>query len=217
MGSQLPPFTEIQFRREIATISPVELPNSVLDSLFLHYNELRRWNPRLSLVGPGTAYDMINRHYGESLAALPWIRPTDRRLVDIGSGGGFPGLVIAAACPALSGCALRVTLVESKERKWAFLRSVIRRSGLSCDCLNARVRRPLPGEFFHEIDVVTCRALMVSPGLLEALCESSPRVRILLWLGESAPRLPAGLEVSRELVLAGSRHRRILEICRVGS
>ncbi|MCP4660539.1 MAG: hypothetical protein GY856_34500, partial [bacterium] len=163
------------------------------------------------------AHDLLARHYGESLAALPWIRPGDRRLVDIGSGGGFPGLVIAAACPALAGCALRVTLVESKERKWAFLRAVIRRSGLSCDCLNARVGHPLPGEFPHEIDVVTCRALMVSPGLLETLCDNSPRVRFLFWLGESTPRLPAGLEVSRELPLAGSRHRRILEVCRVGS
>ncbi len=216
MGSQLPPFTEIQFHREIAAISPLELPDSTLDALFLHYTELRRWNLRLSLVGPGAAHDILVRHYGESLAALPWIRTNDRSLVDIGSGGGFPGLVIAAACPTLGGCPLRVTLVESKERKWAFLRAVIRRSGLSCDCLNARVGRPLPGEFPHEIDIVTCRALMVSPGLLEAICESSPRVRFLFWRGESMPELPAGLEVSRELALAGSRNRRILEVRRIG-
>ncbi len=217
MGSQLPPFTETRFCRELARISPVELPESVLHALYLHYLELRRWNPRLSLVGPGTASEILLRHYGESLAALPLIRTTDRNLVDLGSGGGFPGLVLAAACPALPGCALRVTLVESKERKWAFLRTVIRRSGLSCDCLNARVGRPLPGEFPHEIDVVTCRALMISPGLLEALCERSPRARYLFWLGEATPQLPAGLRASRELPLAESLHRRILEVCRVGS
>lgn len=206
--------SEREFGREIVRVSPVELTAAAVGLLFRHYAELRRWNRRLSLVGPGTASEVILRHYGESLAALPLLGPTDVTLVDLGSGAGFPGLVIAAAN---SNPALRVTLVEARERKWAFLRSAIRHCGLSCQCLNARVERPLPGVLSSEIDVVTCRALALSPGILARLCARSPRARFLLWRGESVPPFPPGLAIRREIGLAGSRQRRISEVCQVES
>ena len=209
MGSPLPPLTLRQFRDQLKRLSPVELPNGACAALHLHYAELRRWNLRLSLVGPGTAPEILSRHYGESLAALPLIRPADRKLVDLGSGAGFPGLVLAAARPRLE-----VTLVEARQRKWAFLRSCLRHSGLSCSCLNARVGRLLPEGFPTEVDLVTSRALAITPDVLEAVVESSPRARFLLWQGKSPPALPPGLAVNRELTLEGSEHRKILEIGR---
>ncbi len=209
MKRSLPPYTASAFGSRLRELCPGELSGSAVTALFEHYAELRRWNPRLSLVGPGTASEVLSRHYGESLAALPLIEAADRRLVDLGSGAGFPGLVLAAARPGLE-----VTLVESRQRKWAFLRSSCRRSGLSCRCLNARVRRPLPEGFPTGADVVTSRALAIDQEIYGALFESSPQVRFLLWLGESTPRLSPGLEVRREVALQGSQHRRIVEICR---
>lgn len=209
MRRALPAYTASAFARRLRELCPDELSDSAATPLFRHYTELRRWNPRLSLVGPGTVPEVLIRHYGESLAALPLIEATDRKLADLGSGGGFPGLVLAAARPRLE-----VTLVEARLRKWAFLRSACRRSGLSCRCLNARVGRPLPEGFPAGVDVVTSRALTIDQEILEALLESSPQVRLLLWRGESIPRLLPGLAVSREVSLEGSEHRRILEICR---
>ena len=207
MGSALPAISESWFRERLQGLSPSPCPDTTLRALFEHYGELRRWNHRLSLVGPGTAGEILERHYGESLVALRLLRRRDRSLLDVGTGGGFPGLVLAAARPGLD-----VTLLEPRQRKWAFLQAAVRRGGLSCRCLDARVELPLPPVIPGDLDVVTCRALKLSPRQLEALYQRSPRVRFLLWCGAEPPDLPAGWRRRRELPLAGSAHRRILEI-----
>ena len=220
MGSVLPALDPDDFRARLAELAPLELSDSAFRAFFQHYEELRRWNARLSLVGPGTAHEVLPRHFGESLAALPLIQPDDREILDLGSGGGFPGIVLAAAL-ADRARPPRLTLVEARERKWSFLRTVIRRTGLSCRCLNARVRSPLPDEIRRQfeidrVDLVTCRAVALSPDLFEALLEGAPRARFLLWCGSGAPTLPAHLEVRRSLDMPGSRSRRLLEIVRNG-
>ncbi len=206
MGSQLPFLTAAQFRQRVLDVSP-GCPAEVPDTLYGHYTELRRWNKRLSLVGPGTAHEVVERHYGESLAAVPLIQSSDRSLLDVGSGAGFPGLVLAAALPSLN-----AVLVESRERKWAFLRTAIRRCGLSSRCLNVRVQRPLSKDLPPEVDVVTCRAVSLSGELLETLFEAFPLSRFLLWCGAKRPELPDLYKVEREIALKGSSRRRLLEI-----
>ena len=206
MGSRLPFLTEGQFHQRLLQACP-GCSDAISSTLYIHYSELRRWNRRLSLVGPGTASEVVERHYGESLAALPLVRSSDHSLLDIGTGAGFPGLVLAAALTSL-----RVILVEPRERKWAFLRTAVRRCGLSSQCLNVRVGLPLPKELPREIDIVTCRAVSFSPKLLETLTHGFPRVRLLLWCGTRAPELPGSCRVVREMALAGSTSRRILEV-----
>lgn len=205
-------------KRELPRVSPQEFATALdgvapglsvasTTALFEHYEELRRWNPRLSLIGPGTVEEVIERHYGESLAALPLIRAEDQNLLDLGSGGGFPGLVLAAALPDR-----QVILVEARQKKWTFLRTAIRRGGLSSICLNARVEGSLPQETPDTIHVVTCRAVAVTPKFLSLARDHSPKVRFLLWLGSSQPELPEGMSVLNEVPLRGSTHRRIVEI-----
>lgn len=206
MGSPLPALTECQFHEGLLRLAPA-CSEASLRALYLHYCELRRWNPRLSLVGPGTADHVVERHYGESLAALPLIRSGDRVLLDIGTGAGFPGLVLAAARPELT-----AVLTEPRQRKWAFLKTAVRRCGLSCKCLDVRVESPLPRGLPREIDIVTCRALAIPPELFEVLGGLSPQIRFLIWSGIEAPQLPAGYLVHRELRLERSSHRRILEV-----
>lgn len=216
MGSALPEIPEEEFRRRLATSAPAS--PSLASSLYAHYRELRRWNPRVSLVGPGDAAEIVERHYGESLAGLELLEPGDRTLVDVGSGAGFPGMILAAARSA-AGPPLEVTLIEPREKKWLFLKAASRRLGLSSRCLDARVDRVLPAGIPDTIDVVTCRALAVVPRLFELFFEHSPRTRFLLWYGEGEPDLPQhlpgspglALAVTREVPLAGER-RRILEI-----
>lgn len=210
MGSALPELTMNDFRGRLAEVSGLSLSLEITTALWTHYEELRRWNRRLSLVGPGTALEVIERHYGESLLGLEFLGSKPGNLVDIGSGGGFPGIVLATAASHL-----KVTLVEPKQKKWAFLSTCIRRCGLlSCQAVNARVERPFPPNLHlpSSIDWISVRALVVPSELFEAFSEHSPNARFLVWCGKDDPDLPTGWSVDRELPIDASAHRRVLDI-----
>src|SRR5258708_35932431 len=131
MGAKLPAISRAEFERGIAAVSPEPVTAEVMAALYAHYLELARWNERLGLIGRGTVDEVLVRHYGEALGALPLIPPATRRAVDLGSGAGFPGLVLAAARPDLE-----MTLVEARERKWSFLVAAARKACVPCPCLN---------------------------------------------------------------------------------
>lgn len=208
MSAPLPNLSLDDFRRRLEAASPVPVSERTLEALFAHYRELRRWSPALSLVGPAASSDIVERHYAESLEGVPLIPAEARTLVDVGSGAGFPGFVLAAALPALE-----VTLVEPRERRWAFLLAACRRAALPCRCLDARVEDPLPPGFPERIDVVTVRALKLSPDVLGALGgRLTGRGRILVWAGEAEPEPAPGLVLGRTREIAGSEHRRIVEL-----
>jgi 16S rRNA (guanine527-N7)-methyltransferase len=215
LSAELPDLGRREFVEAITGLSPRPLPPGAADRLWTHYSELVRWNRRLSLVGPGTASDVLRRHYGESLAALPLLGGEDRRLVDVGSGAGFPGFVLAAARPDME-----VTLVEATQKKWSFLALVCEKTALPCRCLNARVNQALAGELPQQIDVVTTRAVKLSGADVEALVRRlSSRGRFLLWSSRgagSATRdvLPGrvALHPGREERLSGSERRHIVEL-----
>ena len=200
MGAELPDLNHDDFVGRLRRAAPGELGAGSAEALWQHFQELRRWNPRLSLVGPGTAEEVVERHYGEALAALPLIGEA-KTLLDVGSGGGFPGLVLAAARPDLA-----VTLVETQERKWAFLQAAARRARLSCQCLNARVGAALEMPL---VDLVTSRAVRLTPALVANLAAVSRRM--LLWSGADEPTPPAGWQSARRVPLVGSEQRRIVE------
>lgn len=206
----LPPLADGELARELSLLSPEPLSDATVRALSVHYEELRRWNRKLSLVGPGTVAETLERHYGEALAALPLIPVTARTLVDIGSGAGFPGFVLAAARPELD-----VTLVEPRERKWAFLRAAVRRASLSSHCLNARVGLQLPEGLPPEIDVVTLRALKLEPTVMATLAERlSPKGRFLLWVGAEPPHLPSGWELAGQEIFPRAQARRVVALRR---
>jgi 16S rRNA (guanine(527)-N(7))-methyltransferase RsmG len=213
MPFALPPISLSDFSQALAACSPEPLSGSAEAALYAHYQELSRWNQRLSLVGPGTAGEIVERHYGEALAALPLVPRSARCGLDIGSGAGFPGLVLAAARPDLT-----MALAEARERKWAFLAAAARRASLPCRCLNVRVGAPLPAGLPERLDVVTARALKLGPEVLAALAERlEVDGRVLLWVGEENPELPPELSPSGSIKLAGSRIRRILQLQRTPS
>lgn len=213
MHFALPSISRADFQAGLEWLSPESLPEQAVDSLYAHYEELSRWNQRVALIGPGTADEVLARHFGESLAALPLLSPDARVGVDVGSGAGFPGLVLAAARPWLE-----ITLVEARERKWSFLLSAVRKASLPCRCLNARVGVPLPAGLPETIDFVTARALKLEPDVLQAFAERlGPEGQILLWVGKEDPDLPPGLTPAGSVKLEGSERRRILELRRSDS
>ncbi|HKI86495.1 MAG TPA: 16S rRNA (guanine(527)-N(7))-methyltransferase RsmG [Thermoanaerobaculia bacterium] len=211
MGFDLPALSRGELGARLRDLSPEPLSDEVIGGLAAFYEELRQWNRRLSLIGRGTRGEVLERHFGESLAALPLLPTDGGALVDLGSGAGFPALVLAVARPRW-----KVTLIESRQRKWAFLESVKRRAGLSCRCLNARVGPALPQGVPAQIDVITVRAVELSERLLAPL---RPRLdeeaRLLCWRGVSETPELRGFAPGREIRLAHSENRRIVELVTV--
>ena len=205
----MPELSPAEFSRRLRAVSPEPLSERTVDALAAHYRILLRWNRQVSLVGPGTLESAVETHYGESLAALPMLGDVrDRTIVDIGSGAGFPGFVLAAARPDA-----RLVLVEARERKWSFLKAVALESGLSFDCVLGTVDRSLPNGFPPRVDYVTLRALKLSMHAWESLSRPlAEDARVLIWAGREAPSIPPSWRVSRELPLAASHSKRILEL-----
>ncbi len=93
-----------------------------VDALEAHYNLLTRWNARLNLTRIEPVEDAVRLHYCESLFVGTRLPAGKLRIVDVGSGAGFPGIPIAIVRPECT-----VTLVESHQRKGVFLREASRK------------------------------------------------------------------------------------------
>ncbi len=213
MAFEIPQLPPEEFFRQIADVSPETLTVAASEALYGHYCELRRWNRSLALVGRGTVNEIVSRHYGESLAALALIPVEPGIAVDLGSGAGFPGFPLAATRPAL-----KMVLVEARERKASFLLAAARRTSLPLRCLNARVDLPLPPDFPESLALVTVRAMKVAPILLEGIGRRLEQGgRILLWTGDQTNEPIPGLEFARSISLTGSVRRRIVELVRAKS
>lgn len=123
---------------------------------------LLAWQRRINLIAASTESQLWTRHVADSLQLLA-LAPQARIWVDLGSGGGFPGLVIACALAETAGA--RVHLVDSSAKKAAFLRAAVRATGASATVHAARIDdfvRSAP----EPIEVVTARALAPLPELL---------------------------------------------------
>ncbi|HZD52810.1 MAG TPA: 16S rRNA (guanine(527)-N(7))-methyltransferase RsmG [Woeseiaceae bacterium] len=127
-----------------------ELPAGAIDRMLELLCELSRWSARMNLTAVRDPKDMVVRHVLDSLAARPYVKGP--RVVDIGTGAGFPGLPIAIAEPALE-----LVLLDRNARKIAFVRHVVSKLGLpNAAAVQSAAEDYAPGERF---DTVLCRAL----------------------------------------------------------
>ncbi len=122
---------------------------------------LTKWQGSINLVAPNTLGDLWQRHIEDSLQLLPLLPDRAQAFVDLGSGGGFPGLVLAIALKSTRPDA-RMTLIESDARKGAFLNEAIRATGANARVITGRINDIAPSG----ADVVTARALAPLPRLL---------------------------------------------------
>ena len=143
--------------------------------------ELEKWNRSINLVARNTTRaDLIERHFLDSLALLPLVDRLEpgQSLVDVGTGAGFPGLVLAVARPDRP-----VVLVEPRQKRVSFLRHLIRVLAVT----NAGIRpgrlEDFPGLPDQRPGLITSRALM-EPDRFLALCapflDRSARVLLML-------------------------------------
>lgn len=121
-----------------------------------------KWNRSINLAAPSTLDDVWRRHILDS-AQLARIAPAAMRWVDLGSGGGFPGLVLGFLLAERPGAA--IDLVESNRKKASFLQSVIGRFSLPARVLARRIDDSYP--LVSAPEIVTARALAALPDLLD--------------------------------------------------
>lgn len=132
------------------------------ERLALLVAELERWQVAKNLVSGATLADVWTRHVADSLQ-IARLAPDAKTWLDLGSGGGFPGLVIGICLAEIPGG--RIHLVESNSRKCAFLRHAARVTGAPVTVHAARIEDVI-GDFTGQVDVVTARALAPLPQLL---------------------------------------------------
>jgi len=131
--------------------------------LALYVELIGRWRKVANLISEASFAEVWTRHIADS-AQLLALAPQARRWVDIGSGAGFPGIVIAIQLADVAGA--RVHCIESDRRKCAFLREVVRATGVPAEIHAARIESIDP-ETLAPVDAVTARALAPLPRLVE--------------------------------------------------
>jgi len=103
-----------------------------LERLTRYAELVERWSERHNLVRFSSREELVQRHILEALAAAPLLRGSGR-LLDVGSGAGLPGVPLLAAHPRWGG-----VLLEPRQKRWAFLRTVVRELKLGADVARSR-------------------------------------------------------------------------------
>ena len=158
---------------------PADLPDGVSRETRARLEDYaalyEKWSPRINLTASSTRKDFWQRHVADSAQLLD-LAPEAKHWIDLGSGGGFPGMVIAILLQDVPGA--RVELVESNRKKAAFLQAVKAQCAPAAIIRAARIEDVIGRTGAPEI--VTARALAALPKLLDM---TAP------WLGSGARAL----------------------------
>ncbi|KUJ78050.1 16S rRNA (guanine(527)-N(7))-methyltransferase RsmG [Ruegeria marisrubri] len=138
---------------QLAGFSDLDVSRETFDRLTVFATLLERWNPRINLVSRNSLKDLWTRHILDSVQVFRCVEAKGH-WVDLGSGGGFPGMVCAIMAAEEAPDA-HFTLVESDQRKAAFLRSAARECRAKCTVLSRRIEKIAP----LEADILSARAL----------------------------------------------------------
>ena len=169
----MPPLSREAFGEQLG------VSRETLERLTVHLDLLRRWQPAINLVGPATLADPWRRHFLDSAQLVKRLPDAAANLADLGSGAGFPGMVLALL--GVPG----VHLIEADRRKAQFLREVARTTGAPVMIHAERIER-IQG---WSADVITARALAPLPRLLQLAQGFLSADSICLFLkGRSAER-----------------------------
>lgn len=149
-------------RQTEAFLRQADVSRETFERLQIYAGLLEKWTARINLVAKSTLPDLWSRHMLDSMQVFDLGPSAASHWADLGSGGGFPGAVVAIVA-AEKRPNLRVTLVESDQRKATFLRAVARQTGAAFDVIADRIELVPP----LGVDVVSARALAPLSQLLE--------------------------------------------------
>ena len=170
-------------------LSPLrpDLSSAQLDQFETYYAMLADWNTRVNLTAITEPEDVAKKHFLDSLAAAPYLKP-NASIVDVGTGAGFPGLPLLILRPDL-----KVTLMDSLQKRLVFLEAVCKELKLKAELVYARAEDAGQNPKYREkFDVALTRAVSALP----VLCELTlPLVKVggvsIAYKGDSAEELAA--------------------------
>ena len=171
------------------------LTEEACDKLVVYYKLLMEWNERINLTAITDPLDVAQKHFADSLAALPYLTQ-GAKIADIGTGAGFPGVPLLIVRPDF-----RVTLCDSLKKRISFLELLCRELDLKAECIHARAE-DLGQSPQHrgKYDFALTRAVASLPVLLEL---TLPLVRVggksICYKGDAAEELQKAQNALRVL------------------
>ena len=148
--------------RELLKQTIPNLTEEACDKFVAYYDLLIDWNTRMNLTAITEPEEVVKKHFYDSLAALPYL-PDGAKIADVGTGAGFPAIPLLILNPTL-----KITLVDSLQKRLTFLEEVLKTLQLSAECVHARAedfgRDP---KYRGQFDATVSRAVASMPVLLE--------------------------------------------------
>ena len=140
----------------------VRLGSAELDRFACYHREILLWNRRINLVSERSSREIVMRHFLDSLTPAPFLDQPAGAMIDLGSGGGFPGIPLRIALPGL-----RLWLVEISRKKSSFLSHAVRALGLDgVQVIRERAEALSTGGLSGRFDSVISRAAFKLPDLV---------------------------------------------------
>ena len=195
----------------------LELAVPQVEAIRVYLTLLLRWNQKINLTGIRTEEECVTRHFGECLY-LTTTESISGRLVDVGSGAGFPGLALKIVRPELS-----VILLEPSTKKRAFLKEVVRQCNVAdVHITGQRMEEFSGGGESRNVDIVTARGLrhreeiaamsnklLVSSGKLCLWLTRRDAEELARRMGSFRWKSPVALPLTRErVILVGEKENR---------
>ncbi len=135
----------------------IDVPRETWGRFCLYVDILKKWQMKINLISPKTIPDIWERHILDSAQLFKYIESKNSKITDLGSGAGFPALVLAIMGTD------NITMIEADRKKCAFLREIIRKTNTKAKIINSRIEN----YSLQDADIVTARALSSLDSLLK--------------------------------------------------
>ena len=150
---------------EVRDILKAALPQAderALDRFEIYHRLLAEWNEKMNLTAITDPVEVAQKHFADSLAALPYLKP-GMRVIDVGTGAGFPGVPLLIVMPEL-----QVTLADSLNKRLIFLDALLKELNLNAELVHGRAEDLGQNRLYREtFDAALSRAVASLPTLLE--------------------------------------------------
>ena len=174
------PHVDLSDRQIFNAVSPfsISLTQDQIRMIREYSSLLLKWNRSVGLTAITDLLEIVGRHFGESMYASRLLPMENCRLVDIGTGAGFPGLALKIICPDI-----RLALIESNKKKCAFLNEVVRALGFTSVEIHAERFEQIRPESI-QANIITSRAVGEFKQLLRWSKNTlAHRGHLVLWVG----------------------------------
>ena len=171
--------------RDILKKALPQADETALDRFETYHRLLAEWNERMNLTAITDPVDVAEKHFADSLAALPYLKP-GMRVIDVGTGAGFPGVPLLILEPELD-----LTLADSLNKRLTFLDALLKELGLTAALVHGRAEDLGQNKLYRErYDAALSRAVANLPVLLEL---TTPFVKVggtaIAYKGDGAEEL----------------------------